>query len=201
MYFLCWGTFEKWSTFLTNLKSTLASRGLGFFHAFSNFLLKSMKKYKKHKKSKHDTFLMQNVSHGINQILIGMHHWHPLVGVADAPRPQILPVRLPFLSFALPRKGEFFSLDRISLKSMTKLRHETVGSASVSVSSAAYDLALFAGGWVRTENSAHPRGEGERGGIELLLKAHGDSAPWLIDFVSVPQSPEHLSIYLLFMTL
>ena len=28
MYFLCWGTFEKWSTFLTNLKSTLASRGL-----------------------------------------------------------------------------------------------------------------------------------------------------------------------------
>ena len=69
--------------------------------------------------------------------VVSMHHWHPLVGVADAPRPQILPVRLPFLSFSLPRKGEFFSLDRISLKSMTKLSHETVGSRSVSVSSAA----------------------------------------------------------------
>ena len=52
MYFLSWGTFEKWSTFLTNLKSTLASRGLGFFMLFLLFLKKAWKSTKSTKKVK-----------------------------------------------------------------------------------------------------------------------------------------------------
>jgi hypothetical protein len=70
MYFLSWGTFEKWSTFLTNLKSTLASRGLGFFMLFLFFFLKSMKMYKKHKKSKHDVFLMKQRTKGPAMVVL-----------------------------------------------------------------------------------------------------------------------------------
>lgn len=62
-------------------------------------------------------------------VMVGMHY--PLVRVAGAPHPQSQPVFLPFLT-SLPWNGEIFLLDRNSLKSMTKSRHESVGSGTVS---------------------------------------------------------------------
>jgi len=88
-----------------------------------------------------DPYLSSDVIFGAKKSLVVVSMHHLLVGVAWAPVVRVIPRRvhaifLPFLSFSLPCKAEFFSvLDRNSLKSMTKPRHESADFRTVPTSS------------------------------------------------------------------
>jgi hypothetical protein len=80
-------------------------------------------------------------------VMVSMHH--PPVEVACTPVVRLIPRACPRRFFSLPLEWWVFFLARNSLKSMTKLRHESTGSRTVSCSSCfpTTFVLLTEGGW------------------------------------------------------